>query len=661
MYALFEEDGSFRAGNILADNTTSLQIELPSGKRSKVKAANVLLRFDTPSPGELLSRAEAQAADMDSAFLWECCGEAEFGFEEFAAEYAGGKPDAVASTAILLHLHGAPIYFHRKGKGRFRKAPADILQAALAGQEKKRQQALAIERMSQELQAGQLPEEFTPQLVEQLLYKPDRNRLECKALEAACEASAQSAAQLLMRCGAIKSCHELHLKRFLFEHFPQGSDGVAAAVPLPRLTLPLAEVRAFSIDDAHTTEIDDAFSVVPCEDGWQIGIHIAAPALGLTPEDALGQQARARLSTVYMPGHKITMLPTAVVEHYTLSAGRPCPAVSHYLELDSALNIRKRYSRLEQVNVAANLRHHEIEPLFNADTLAQGLGEFAWRDELQLLWQLANQLEVARGKAGQAQNQNDFNFDVIWEMPPTAVHSGELALLEPGRIHIERRPRGSPLDKLVSELMIVANAGWGQDLADAGVAALYRAQTSGKVRMTTVAAPHEGLGVACYSWLTSPLRRYADLLNQWQLVAWLSGETPQFSAKNADFLAALRDFELTYAAYGEFQRGMERYWCLRWLAQEEVREVSAQVIRDDLLRLDSLPLVVRVAGLPELPAGQRLRLAIERIDYFDNDLRLRFLELINTPASTQDSAPDSSSGNANTASSAPPSEASLAG
>jgi exoribonuclease R len=78
----------------------------------------------------------------------------------------------------------------------------------------------------------------------------------------------------------------------------------------------------------------------------------------------------------------------------------------------------------------------------------------------------------------------------------------------------------------VAELMIAANSTWGKALAEAGIPALYRAQTGGKVRMTTAAAPHEGLGVDCYAWSSSPLRRYVDLVNQWQLIAWLKGEAP---------------------------------------------------------------------------------------------------------------------------------------
>jgi exoribonuclease-2 len=144
--------------------------------------------------------------------------------------------------------------------------------------------------------------------------------------------------------------------------------------------------------------------------------------------------------------------------------------------------------------------------------------------------------------------------------------------------------------------------------------------------MTTVATPHEGLGVDCYAWSTSPLRRYADLANQWQLIAHLRGEKPVFPPKSAELMAALRDFELTYASYAEFQRGMERYWCLRWLLQQGATTVLARVLRESLVRLDAIPLVARAPSLPELPRGTLVRLVIDGIDLLEVEPRLRFLE-----------------------------------
>ncbi len=626
MNVLFEEDGGFKAGTIMADNDSSLQVEMPSGKRSKIKAATVLLRFDTPSAANLLEQATPLAEEIEADFLWECVSDGEFSFLDFARDYYGHPPTPIEATAVLLAVHAAPIYFHRKGKGRFRKAPADILAAALASLEKKRQQALAMEGWIDQLKLFQLPPEIAA-LTDALLYAPDRNKPETKAFETACAETGLTAAQLLFKCGAIKSAYQLHYRRFLHEQFPKGIAFPALDAPILPRDLPRADVRAFSIDDANTTEIDDALSVVKLPGiGSRIGIHIAAPGLAIEHGSPFDGVARARLSTVYMPGNKITMLPDAVVQRYTLAGGVDCPAVSIYLTVNEQFEVVSHESQLEMVHIAANLRHHDIEPWFNSQTVGGPLPDQPFKDELLHLWHFANACEGRRGKPSATQGVNDYNFEIV----------GDLAEPDNCQVEISERQRGSPLDKLVAELMIVANSTWGGLLAEKKIACLYRAQTQGKVRMTTSPLPHEGLGVPQYAWMTSPLRRYCDLVNQWQLIACLKGEAPPFPQKSAELFGALRDFELTYAAYAEFQRTLERYWCLRWLQQHDISEVDATVRREQLVKIDHLPLLVRVASVPmDLLPGQRLRLAIENIDLLGPEISLRFIRQLDITAPTE--------------------------
>jgi exoribonuclease II len=597
MHLLYEEDGSYKAATILADQNTSFMVEAPHGKRSKIKAAHVLLQFKEPAPAALMRDAETLAASLDTDFLWQCCGKDEFDYQQLAADYFGRAPGAVEATAILLQMHAAPMYFYRKGRGRFKAAPEESLRAALAGIEKKRQQALAVERMANQLQAGTLPDEFRPMLQE-LLYHPDRNRIEVKALEAACEKTGLSTPKLLERCGALPSTHDYHLGRFLFEHYPDGTGFAAFEPPAEPAGLALAAVSAFSIDDTDTTEIDDAFSVAQLGSGGvRVGIHIAAPGLGFAPGSALDTIARRRLSTAYMPGRKITMLPEAAIGAFTLAEGHARPALSLYLELDEACGIVSQESRIERVEIGANLRHAELDHEFTVENLEAGSGAYRYKQELGTLWRLALALEGARGKAGGGPDRVDYNFTVVDD-----------------RVTISERERGSPLDKVVSELMIHANSAWGGLLDARGYAAIYRAQSNGKVRMTTVAAEHQGLGVAQYAWSSSPLRRYVDLVNQWQLIAALKGEAAPFAKNSESLLSAMRDFELTYAAYAGFQEQMERYWCLRWLLQENVTRAPAVVIRDNLLRLRQIPLFARLASLPELPPGTAVEIEVGEID-----------------------------------------------
>lgn len=615
MNIFYEEDGGFKVGNILTDNTTSLQVENTHGKRSKIKSANVMLRFAQPGLSEFLAQAEQVAADIDVDFLWEASPPDEFNFDVLAQEYFGHAPNPIEAAGALIRLHGSPMHFYKKGKGRYKAAPADALKSALASAEKKRLQAELQARYTEQLGTFQLPAEFADKLA-MLLYKPDRNTIEVKALEAACAATHLSAAHLLHRCGAIPSTRDYHLNKFLFENFPRGTAFPEVTVE-EHPELPLATVNAFSIDDASTTEIDDAFSIEKlANSNWRIGIHIAAPALGIAPNSPIDAIAAQRMSTVYMPGDKITMLPDNVVQAFTLCADKVCPALSLYAEVNEALEIVGSESRLERLHIAANLRHDTLEPLFNEDTLAAGKLDYTYAPELKLLWDFANKLEAGRGKSADSNaQQTDYTFHI-----------------EDDHVTIGERRRGSPIDKVVSELMILANSSWGRLLDENEVAGIYRTQNNGKVKMSTVAAPHQGLGVAHYAWSSSPLRRYVDLVNQRQLISVLRGEPPAYAKNDTTLFAILRDFDAAYTTYNEFQRNMERYWCLRWLQQERIQQIEAIVLRENLVKMRNIPLVGRIPSLPELPANTQVTLGIGDIDLLDLNFDAKYLASVEVAA-----------------------------
>ena len=617
MHVLFEDDGQLKGGTVLADQETSLQVEAASGRRAKVKAANVLLRFTDPSPAEALATGQKLAADLDPAFLWEASGEDDFTFDELAREYYGASAKPVEQIAVAMLLHASPMHFYKRGKGRYRKAPEDALKAALASVERKRREQAQIAEWVAMLARHELPDAFRPKL-SMLLYKPDRNAIEWKALAAACEAQKTHAVALLAACGAIPSTHDYHYNRFLVEAFPNGI-AFPAHVELPPVpALPCADVRAFSIDDPTTVEIDDAFSVRRLPDGnVEIGIHIAAPALSVTRGTPLDAIARQRLSTVYMPGRKLTMLPDSVVDVFSLNAGDVRPALSLYVTTtDEGVPLRHE-TRVERITVAENLRLPDIGEAFAAEAVE---GEAPRIGDLRTLWRLAQHLFAVRGKNDV--NRVDYSFDVDWD--------ARTALGEAGRVSIVQRPRGSPLDKLVSELMIHVNNTWGRLLDERGAVGLYRTQSMGKVKMSTRPSEHQGLGLTHYLWSSSPLRRYSDLVNQRQLIAVVNQERPPYGDNDAELFAALADFEATYGQYAEFQDRIEHYWCLRWLLQEEVRETTATVFRENLVRFDTLPLVVRLADLPVLPPESRVTVAIGAIDLLNATLECRYAGRVET-------------------------------
>ncbi|MFO1339756.1 MAG: RNB domain-containing ribonuclease [Burkholderiaceae bacterium] len=626
MYALFDDAGKFLAGRVMSEADSSMQIELDSGKRVKVKTANVLLRFDKPQPAELMAAATQRAAEIDLDLAWEFAPEGEFGFAELARDYFDAKAGPELQAAALLRLFEAPHYFRRAGKGLFKKAPEEIVKAALLAIERKKQQAAQIEAWAAELVAGQCPGPVKEQLYK-ILFKPDKNAPEYKAVVEAARRSQRAPLDLLKSAGAISSAYQFHWRRFLFETFPKGYGFPALEAPAIRDELPLAACRAFSIDDSQTTEIDDALSVQGLGSGTvTFGIHIAAPALAIAPDSALDKLARERLSTVYMPGFKITMLPDAVVQAYTLIEGRDCPAVSLYVTIDEAtLAVTGSETRLERVPIAANLRHDQLDSVVTEAALTgQAAADYPFAAELAFCFRLAQSLkaarEVVRGKPENF-NRPDYNYKLDG-------HDGR----EPDgseTVRITERRRGAPLDLIVSEAMILANSRWGGWLAELGVPGIYRSQANlapgVKVRMGVKPAPHAGMGVAQYTWATSPLRRYVDLVNQWQIIACARhGRTAALAApfkpKDATLFSVISAFDGAYAAYNGFQNGIERFWAMRWVEQQGLAELDAAVMKDGLVRADHVPLVFRALGTESLPRGTHVRVRVTGIDLLTLDL-----------------------------------------
>jgi exoribonuclease-2 len=669
MYALFEEAGKFQTGRILSEAESSAQIELESGKRVKVKAANLLLKFDKPSPADLMRDAQALSPSIELDLAWEFAPEDEFGFADLAREYFSAQATLTEQTAALFRLYDAPHYFRRAGKGRFKKASAEVIAQALAGIEKKKQIQAQIENWAAELGQGTCPEPIRTQLYK-ILFKPDKNAPEYKAVVEAARATQTAPLALLQKAGAITSAYQFHWQRFLFDNFPKGTGFPALQAPAIADELPLANVLAYSIDDSQTTEIDDALSVQGLGTGTvTLGIHIAAPALALKPGDAIDQLGRQRLSTVYMPGYKITMLPDDVVQTYTLQEGRDCPAVSLYATFDeNTLALQNTETRVERVPIAANLRHDQLDAIVteawlqdDTFTHAAGTTEPAMpRVQLAFLFRLAKHLkaqrEVVRGKP-ETFNRPDYNFRLVGNegREPTGDE----------QVHISIRQRGAPLDLMVAEAMILANSTWGQWMAELGVPGIYRSQASllpgVKVRMGTKALPHAGIGVPSYAWSTSPLRRYTDLVNQWQIMACAKhGSTAALAApfkpKDAELFAIISAFDGAYGAYNAYQNGMERFWTLQYIKQNNITELSATVFKafpgqSPMARADDLPLVLPVFGGGDLPRGAHVQLRLGEIDDISLDISGQLLHVleVDAPSSTEeaditDDEDDSASG-----------------
>ena len=615
MNIFYEESGQFKVAAIVQKNDATYQVDTQHGKRTKVKANNVFAEFDGDMAA-FLENAQAQAADIDTDLLWEVCGEEEFSAEAIAEEYYGHAPTKTELAATLIALYAAPMYFYKKAKGVFKAAPEETLKQALAAIERKKQQDAQIDAWAEALKRGEMPSEIAADL-KTILHAPDKQSLTYKAFTKAADALKTSAYELAKKTGGITSIPQYLQDGFEIKYFPKGTG--FPDLPLPEMPdLPKADVTAFSIDDESTTEVDDALSLTDLGNGTKrVGIHIAAPSLAVKPGDKMEKNIMERLSTVYFPGGKITMLPENWIAAFSLDAGAYRPAVSIYFDVDSEFNVGEPTCKIEAVNIAENLRIQTIEPHFNAETGLDEAGEMMFAHHQDLIWlhQFAVALQKARGK---------------YEPDRAPQYDYSIELDEEGKVSVVRRERGSPIDMLVSEMMILANSTWAQMLHDNDLPGLFRVQPAGKVRMSTKSEPHIGMGVQHYGWFTSPLRRAADYINQKQLLSLIDDTAqPLFQQSDAELFAALRDFDTAYAAYADFQRQMEAYWSLVYLQQQGKTELTATILKEDLVRIEGLPLVTRATGIPfdALPKSQVL-LKITELDPEKQFIALNYVKAV---------------------------------
>ena len=615
MNIFYEESGQFKVAAIVQKNDATYQVDTQHGKRTKVKANNVFAEFDGDMAA-FLENAQAQAADIDTDLLWEVCGEEEFSAEAIAEEYYGHAPTKTELAATLIALYAAPMYFYKKAKGVFKAAPEETLKQALAAIERKKQQDAQIDAWAEALKRGEMPPEIAADL-KTILHAPDKQSLTYKAFTKAADALKTSAYELAKKTGGITSIPQYLQDGFEIKYFPKGTG--FPDLPLPEMPdLPKADVTAFSIDDESTTEVDDALSLTDLGNGTKrVGIHIAAPSLAVKPGDKMEKNIMERLSTVYFPGGKITMLPENWIAAFSLDAGAYRPAVSIYFDVDSEFNVGEPTCKIEAVNIAENLRIQTIEPHFNAETGLDEAGEMMFAHHQDLIWfhQFAVALQKARGK---------------YEPDRAPQYDYSIELDEEGKVSVVRRERGSPIDMLVSEMMILANSTWAQMLHDNDLPGLFRVQPAGKVRMSTKSEPHIGMGVQHYGWFTSPLRRAADYINQKQLLSLIDDSAePLFQQSDAELFAALRDFDTAYAAYADFQRQMEAYWSLVYLQQQGTSELTATILKEDLVRIEGLPLVTRATGIPfdALPKSQVL-LKITELDPEKQFIALNYVKAV---------------------------------
>ncbi len=385
----------------------------------------------------------------------------------------------------------------------------------------------------------------------------------------------------------------------------------------------LRHLECFTIDDVFTTEIDDALSLEELPGGGiRVGIHIADAAAYVAPETPLDLEARCRATAIYLPDLKVRMLPPPLAdEACSLVAGQDRPAFSFLVEYDQD----DQQTRVEMVPSTIHVRER-----LSYESADEALQAGRW----QRLLTLARALRDRRRAEGA----------VTVPFPRVNVRVDSQ-----GRIDIEREAANAPSQVLVSEMAVLANRVAGEFLAEKGAAALFRSQEApdkpiedaeeydparayaarrfmrkGTLGMTP--ARHHGLGLDYYSQVTSPIRRYGDLLMQRQLKALLAGQPPLYDpAQLEELLAALRQpLEQSDA----LERDRRTYWILRYLEERLWQETDAVVVANHpdkhIVQLCDCLFETECAHVPghPLPPGSRIPVRIELVWPRDNVVRV---------------------------------------
>ncbi|WP_041186229.1 ribonuclease catalytic domain-containing protein [Candidatus Kinetoplastidibacterium desouzai] len=633
MHVLYEENGNFKTAIILSKTDANFLVETEHGKKIKLKINNCLLHFTSPKPNELLEQAATISNEMDIVFLWECAPQEIFFASDLAIEYFGNKPSPIELTSILIKLHNAPIYFYKKGQGQYIKATEEKILLALASIKKKKQLEEEEEYLTSQLVNGYLPDIIKQQALS-LINNPDKKSIYWKALEKACNQLNKNPETLLIDINAWPNYLTLLKEKFIYNNFPNGviiKEDNFIDINLDK-DIPISNAEIYSIDDINTTEIDDGISIRKIENNTiTIGIHIAAPALGIIPGSQYDSIARARSSTIYMPGEKITMQPEKIIKIFSLDANKLVPAISLYVTINSIDGSIIEYeSLIEQVSVKENLRINLIEEIATKSNIENSNITNPLLEWIRPLWKTSQLLSLQREKTrGSPENLSRQEYSFTIDGDPNNPSS---------KIYIEKRPRDNPISIIVAEFMILANSLWGQMLKQHGVPGIYRSQQSfGRVKMSTSPLPHDKIGVSQYIWSTSPLRRYIDLVNQWQIISVIKHNVSArlvcpFKIRDNNLFSIIQEFETKYNSITCFQNEIENYWSIQWLIQQKIEITTATFIKESIARLNDVPLIVHVFNLPiTIIKGELIKVKVININEISMEVNVQYIDtIINT-------------------------------
>lgn len=562
---------------------------------------------------EALAKAQARreelASQIDPAELWELLeGESDdhlWPLEEIS-DLILSRSDPEALSATYRSLDNDSVYFYRKGNGYIRRTEAqvqEIFQRRDAEEFNRKEQAALSQWVlniwkNPVSDSAQLtyPEEFEQNAKKLLRGFADvavngseshRYKEISELLKSVDITRRDAPFQFMLKAGLWSEHENLALRKYnISTQFEKDElqeamscvkfldeDGNAKAEGDTRLNL--TYLPCVTIDDDTTTDIDDALSFEENEDGtFRIGIHIADASNYVTPESLIDQEALQRGTAIYLPDLKVPMCPEILSDSVcSLVAGKKRLAFSFLVDFDADFNIVSSKMASSIIKVAERLTYDSAN-----EYLAQG----RWSKFMDIVRKL---------KEKRLQNGA-----MVVPFPRVNVK------VKDGQIFIEREAPDSPSQLLVSELMILANSTAGNYLAEHEAPGIFRSQEPPekplddliadfdpvkaynsrrflkKGTMGITPAHHTGLGLDSYVQVTSPIRRYNDLLMQRQLKSMLNGsvDEPMYKAEDLDRLLAYTKQATSTADMLERER--KNYWILRYLEEHSGEEMEAIVL-----------------------------------------------------------------------------------
>ncbi|MGB5974386.1 MAG: ribonuclease R family protein, partial [Nodosilinea sp.] len=346
--------------------------------------------------------------------------------------------------------------------------------------------------------------------------------------------------------------------------------------------LDLTHLKVYTVDDASTQEIDDGLSLETLADGSQrLWVHIADPTRWLLPGDDLDLEARRRCTTVYLPTGMIPMFPLELATGaMSLLQGQTCYALSFGITLSADGDVQDYSIHPSLIRPTYRLTYDDVDEMLElgitAEPEIQGLAQWAKVRDQWRLNQGAISINMPESSIKVSEAKDDIVIEVLNDsaarqmVAEMMILTGEVAA-HYGQAHALAIPfRSQPQPELPSsEELISLPTGWVRD------SAIRRCMTRSEVGITP--NRHATLGLDSYSQVTSPIRRYLDLVTHFQLKAHLRGEPLPFSSAEITELA----IGASSAAYEAtlVERQTKRYWALEYLRRHQDRVWEVMLLR----------------------------------------------------------------------------------